>query len=80
MADFKVRFNEQPNFKANMGEVQVVTVGAPPYDGAYEVTPNFKVQTMETKEKIMRHNVEIRPIPICRVGNNFGGNTIIIGE
>ena len=78
MADFKVRFNEQPNFKANMGEVQVVTVGAPPYDGAYDVTPKTEAQTLATKDRRMVEDVTVQAIPYAEVKNTARGVTVTI--
>lgn len=63
MADFKVKFGETPNFKAQMGEVQMVTVGKPPYEGAYEVTPTTERQMLSTKDKTMTEDIVINPIP-----------------
>jgi hypothetical protein len=54
--------------------------GGEPYVGEYEVTPRLIEQTLLTKNKIMREDMVIKTIPITTVGNNSGGNTVIIGE
>lgn len=65
MADFKVKFDgrESPNFKAEMGEVHMVTVGAAPYEGAYTVTPTTDVQILHTSGRKLDEDVMIEPIP-----------------
>ena len=65
MADFKVKFtgSDTPNFKANMGEVQVVSVGAAPYEGDYIVMPKPEAQTLPTSGKVLAEDVTIEPIP-----------------
>ena len=91
MADFKVQFSdgdafeakfsgsETPNFKAEMGETQIVMVGAAPYDGEYIVTPDFEGQKLETANKIMGDDVTVKPILVSSVSNHAGGKTIYIG-
>lgn len=92
MADFKVKFTgsddfpvkfdgrESPNFKAEMGEVHTVTVGAKPYEGPYEVTPKVEAQTLATAEKLMREDVTVNKIPYYVVGNTSGGDTVYIAK
>lgn len=65
MADFEVKFTEaqKSTFKAEMGEVHTLSVGAAPYDGPYSVTPKTEPQILETKDKRMTENVVIEPIP-----------------
>ena len=91
MADFKVNFSDgdafevkfsgknTPNFKATMGEIHVVTVGAAPYDGEYTVTPDFEEQTLETANMLMKDDVTVKPILVSSVSNHAGGRTIYIG-
>lgn len=91
MADFEVKFAggddfvvefagaENPNFKAEMGNVQVVTVGAAPYDGAYTVTPKIEPQTLGTKDKLMAEDVTVKSIPYFEMDNNKG-TTVFIGN
>lgn len=50
------------------------------YEGDYLVVPKFENQTLETKDKVMGFNVEIKPIPVEKVANTSGGNTVIIGS
>ena len=92
MADFKVQFSggeafdmkftgrETPNFKAGMGEVHVVTVGAKPYEGPYEVTPKVDAQTLATADKVMLEDVTVNKIPYFAVGNTSGGETVYIAK
>lgn len=39
----------------------------PDYDGEYEFTPTAETQTLDSTDKVMRHNVVIKPIP-----SNYG--------
>jgi hypothetical protein len=49
------------------------------YKGSYEVTPRLEEQTLPTALKVMRNDVKINKIPITKVSNTSGGNTVIIG-
>ena len=49
------------------------------YDGDYYVTPKFENQTLKTKNKVMDFDVDVKTIPIEKVANSSGGNTVIIG-
>lgn len=49
------------------------------YDGDYSVTPKFENQTLKTKNKVMDFDVDVKTIPIEKVANSSGGNTVIIG-
>lgn len=49
------------------------------YAGPYEVTPNFEDQTLATNDKIMQDDVTVLQIPVARVSNTAGGNTVTIG-
>lgn len=71
---------ESPNFKAEMGEVHTVTVGAAPYEGDYEVTPKFEAQTLETAKKYMTDNLTVKSIPYYEVSNSAGGITVYIAS
>lgn len=48
------------------------------YSGDYEVIPKASSQTLETKEKIMRDDLEITSIPYFETSNQYG-KTIYIG-
>lgn len=62
-------------------ESDIVPVGDyEQYKGDYLVVPKFENQTLETKDKVMGFNVEIKPIPVEKVANTSGGNTVIIGS
>lgn len=65
----------------DFGEIQKVTeyIGGELYSGAYEVTPNFDTQTLETAKKTLKEDITIHPITVSRTSNQSGGNTIYIG-
>ena len=53
----------------------------PDYEGSYRVTSSlYDIQTLETRNKRMKENMQVRPIPIHTVVNPSGGYTITIGE
>ena len=49
------------------------------YEGSYEVVPKITAQKLETKDKYLTANVEIKEIPFANVTNNAGGVTVSIG-
>lgn len=63
----------------NPVKVDVIGGDVEEYKGAYEVTPKLEAQTLPTASKVMRNDVEVKEIPITRVSNTSGGNTVIIG-
>lgn len=75
---FTVGFQEGTQFTADFGEVQYIS-GADWYEGEYEVFPRFAEQTLETEEKMMRHDVTVHEIPVTRTTNPHGGQTVVIG-
>lgn len=59
--------------------VPVSGVVADQYEGEYTIVPKMEVQTMTTKNKMMKENVTIEKIHIVVAPNSAGGNTVIIG-
>lgn len=49
------------------------------YKGAYTADPNFVGTTLETRGKVMRYDVTVKPIEVARVSNTQGGKTVYIG-
>lgn len=49
------------------------------YEGEYEVIPTFENQELDTSGVFLEKNVEVKPIPVLRVSNESGGQTVIIG-
>lgn len=59
---------------------QIIPVGEyNHYEGEYSVTPKFENQTLNTKNKVMDFDVDVKTIPLEKVANSSGGNTVIIG-
>ena len=48
------------------------------FDGGYEITPKVENQLFETKNKLMKEDLNVLPIPFHMV-NNEKGQTVIIG-
>lgn len=61
-----------------VGKIAVIKRDAEEYSGEYEVTPSADAQTLQTKNRLMADDVEIKPIPYYDVSNEFG-RTIYIG-
>lgn len=59
--------------------VDMMQVQGEQYEGAYEVTPKFEEQILQTAEKVMKDDLKIKEIEITIVSNDSGGNTVIIG-
>lgn len=49
------------------------------YNGPYIVDPDFTGSTLETRGKMMRDDVTVKPIEVARVSNTQGGKTVYIG-
>lgn len=65
--NFNPRFTDtDQSFSLNFGEFNVIR-DAEWWDGEYEITPSNETQTLATKDKAMRENLVINPIP-----NNYG--------
>lgn len=57
----------------------VVFINAEEYDGEYEVTPKLYSQSLETKNKALRANVQVHEIPVTYTSNLYDGMTVVIG-
>ena len=53
--------------------------GADPYTGSYVVVPSFEQQSLETRNKFMKKDIEVEAIAVSRVSNLSGGTTVYIG-
>ncbi len=49
------------------------------YDGSYTVIPEFEAQSLSTKNKLLKSDIEVEPISVSRVSNLSGGTTVYIG-
>ena len=67
--------------EADFGETVVVhdIPGDKVYEGDYVVVPKLEPQTMLTKGKVLVEDITVEKIPITKVSNSSGGNTVIIG-
>lgn len=52
----------------------------PIYEGDSVVTPKFEEQTLNTKNKVMDSDVNVKPISVVETPNPSGGITVIIGD
>lgn len=51
------------------------------YDGEYQVTSRANASyQLETKNKLLVENIEVKEIPYYETSNNSGGVTIYIGK
>lgn len=55
-------------------------VQPPTYEGEYEVLPRLEFeQELETRNKLMKDDVTVHPIPVVITSNPFNGKTVVIG-
>ena len=70
-------------FKAHFGEYMEsgdVIISPDEYVGQYEIIPLANLeQILRTNNKLLRHDVIIKPIPYATTSNLAGGYTAIIG-
>lgn len=79
----KIKFDKSSTenlFPISLENFQIVDKDTcKPYEGPYFVRPTFSIQTLETKNKKMKDDLEINAIQVNRVSNPFGGITVYIG-
>lgn len=74
----KLQVEEFDKVSINIGEVTEGGGALPPYLGSYEVIPSLVTQELDTKNKSLYKNIEVKPIPSEGVSNPYG-TTFIIG-
>lgn len=50
------------------------------YDGEYLVIPKTTAQTLDTAQRFLERNIEIKEIPYAETSNLAGGKTAYIGK
>lgn len=67
-------------FRGLNGEIGIKTIniGAESYKGAYEVTPSFEKQTLETAYRLLTKDVVVEPIPSNYGKISYDGSTLYI--
>lgn len=50
------------------------------YNGEYEITPQVESQILQTRNKIMRNNMQINEIPYYETSNEYGKTAYIGSE
>lgn len=72
-----------PDLNMVLEKVTIITdiIGADveEYKGSCQIVPKFEEQVLPTCKKVLRDDVVIKEIPITKVSNTSGGNTVIIG-
>lgn len=76
---FELEFEESEDLALCFGEVIEIDHDYDPYEGPYEVTPIFEEVILATKGKNMEDDVTVHEIPVVKVDNPGGGNTVTIG-
>lgn len=66
--------------EVEVGRVVIVREEADEYEGAYSVTPTGDAQILETANKKMISNVEVKAIPYYDISNEYGRTIYIGGE
>ena len=70
---------ELVDYFAETEEVIVRDISHEYYRGMYDVTPKTYSQKLETAEKVMKKDVNVKSIPFFEVSNKKG-TTVCIGE
>jgi hypothetical protein len=77
----EVGINVQENtLSADFGTVTERDTAHDYYNGAYTVTPKTTAQTLETADKVMRADVDVKAIPTYEVSNDKGTTVYIGGD
>lgn len=77
---FSSEFQEGESLDVEFGSTtKIDSENIDPYVGEYEVTPMLEEQTLDTAQKLMSADLQIKQIPIYAVSNNAGGTTVTIG-
>lgn len=71
---------EQYDYLADTKEVIVRDTSHEYYQGMYDVTPRTYSQKLETAEKVMSKDVNVKSIPFFEVSNKQGTTICIGGE
>lgn len=78
-SELDVRFIQtECTFNTDFGEVFFIKTDDV-YEGDYNVIPRVYEQTLETKDKLMLHDVTVEIIPLSKVINLQNGYTVTIG-
>ena len=59
--------------------IDTESISRPNYDGDYTIIPSIIEQTLETNNKVMTDNLNIKQIPYFQTSNQYG-DTIYIGK
>lgn len=81
MEELKAVIKTLPTLNVNIQNINVQAGGEyiPEYEGEYFAIPKVEEQTLFTKNKKMKNNVEISAIPYAEVANLANGKTVTIG-
>jgi hypothetical protein len=81
LEELKAVIKTLPTLNVNIQNINVQAGGEyiPEYEGEYFVIPKVEEQTLFTKNKKMKNNVEISAIPYAEVANLANGKTVTIG-
>lgn len=70
----KIKLHEM----ADLIESISVEESFPEYSGLYEITPSFEVQSLETKDTVLREDISVDKIKVTETSNTSNGKTLII--
>lgn len=79
METLKARILETPKLTVDLKNVTIYASDLETYKGETVVTPKFEEQKLKTKNLVVEDDISVTAIPIVKVSNSAGGNTIIIG-
>lgn len=79
METLKARILETPKLTVDLKNVTIYASDFETYKGETVVTPKFEEQKLKTKNLVVEDDISVTAIPVVKVSNSAGGNTIIIG-
>ena len=79
METLKARILETPKLTVDLKNVTIYSSDLETYKGETVVTPKFEEQKLKTKNLVVEDDISVTAIPVVKVSNSAGGNTIIIG-
>ena len=79
METLKARILETPKLTVDLKNVTINASNLETYKGETVVTPKFEEQKLKTKNLVVEDDISVTAIPVVKVSNSAGGNTIIIG-
>ena len=74
-----ISFKKKQNITLNFKDKIILGGKYAEYEGEYEITPRTETQTLPTKQKNMKNDIQVKAIPYFETSNIQNGKTVYIG-